>query len=223
MFFDQLSDISTIAKNTHCAIFVVPPDTKLDLKNALYLMPDDSKKTQQISVEQMRDFIALTGHRETTDRYFVITPADTMNESAQNTFLKTLEEPSDYCHFILLTTAPNLLLPTILSRSQVYIQRKKSVLDNPPMYSEKVMNLAKQMIAATSATLPKLADDIAKSKTNARELALNATAAAIEILYKAYYKTHQAKFLAKLPNFLALYDNLEHNGHIKLQIIANLC
>lgn len=223
MFFDQLSGIPTIAKNTHCAIFVVPPDTKLGLKNALYLTPDDSKKTHQISVEQMRDFIALTGHREITDRYFVIAPADAMNESAQNAFLKTLEEPSDYCHFILLTTAPNLLLPTILSRSQVYIQRKKSVLDNPPMYSEKVMNLAKQMIAATSATLPKLADDIAKSKTNARELALNATAAAIEILYKAYCKTHQAKFLAKLPNFLALYDSLEHNGHIKLQIIANLC
>lgn len=85
------------------------------------------------------------------------------------------------------------------------------------------MNLAKQMIAATPATLPRLADDISKSKTSARELALNITTAAIEILYKTYFKTHQTKFLAKLPNFIALYDNLEHNGHIKLQIIANLC
>lgn len=223
MFFEQLSDIPTIAKRTHCAIFVVPPDTKLELKNTLYLTPDASKKTNLITVEQMREFIALTNHRETTDRYFVISPADAMNESAENAFLKTLEEPSDFCHFILLTTAPNLLLPTILSRSQVYTHRKKSTLSNPPEYSTKIMNLAKQMIAATPATLPKLADDIAKSKTGARELALNTTAAAIEILYKTYFKTRQAKFLAKLPNFLTLYDNLEHNGHIKLQIIANLC
>ncbi len=223
MFFDQLTDIPTIAKRTQCAVFVVPPDAKLNLPHALYLTPDTSKKTSTISVEQMREFIALTGHRETTDRYFVISPADAMNESAANAFLKTLEEPSDYCHFILLTTAPNLLLPTILSRAQIYILRKKSALDNPPAHSEKVMNLAKQMIAATSSTLPKLAEDIAKSKTGARELALDTTAAAIEILYKAYFKTHQTKFLAKLPNFLTLYDNLEHNGHIKLQIIANLC
>lgn len=223
MFFDNLTDIPTIAKRTHCAIFVVPPDTKLSLKNALYLTPDTSKKTNLISVEQMRDFIALTTNRETTDRYFVISPADAMNESAENAFLKTLEEPSDFCHFILLTTTPNLLLPTILSRSQIYIHRQKSSINNPPEYSTKIMDLAKQMIAATPATLPKLADDIAKSKSNARELALNATAAAIEILYKTYFKNHQAKFLAKLPNFLALYDNLEHNGHIKLQIIANLC
>lgn len=223
MFFDDLTDILTIARRTHCAIFVVPSDTELDLKNALYLHPDPSKKTPTITVEQMRDFIALTGHRETTDRYFVISPADAMNESAESAFLKTLEEPSDYCHFILLTTAPNLLLPTILSRAQVYILRKKSTLDNPPAYSEKTINLAKQMIAATPVTLPKIAENITKSKTGARELALDTTAAAIEILYKTYFKTRQTKFLAKSPNFLALYDNLEQNGHIKLQIIANLC
>jgi len=223
MFFDQLTDIPAIAKRTHCAIFVVPPDTKLGLKNALYLTPDPNKKTTTISVDQMREFIALTNHRETTDRYFVISPADAINESAENAFLKTLEEPSNFCHFILLTTAPNLLLPTILSRSQVYIYRKKSALNDPPEYSTKIMGLAKQMIAATPTTLPKLADDIAKSKTGARELALNATAAAIEILYKTYFKTHQTKFLTKLPNFLTLYDSLKHNGHIKLQIVANLC
>lgn len=223
MFFDRLSDMPTIATRTHCTIFVIPKDHKLSLKNALYLTPDESKKTPTITVEQMREFIALTSHREITERYFVISPADAMNDSAANAFLKTLEEPSEHCHFILLTSAPNLLLPTILSRAQVYIYRTPTTFAAPPNYSEKIITLAKQMIAATPATLPKLAEDIAKSKTGARELALNATAAAIEILYKAYFKTSQAKFLAKLPNFLTLYENLEQNGHIKLQIIANLC
>lgn len=223
MFFDDLAKLPQIATRTHCVIFVISPDTKLTPKNAIYLTPDASKKVPTITVEQMREFIALTTHRETADRFFVITPADAMNESAANAFLKTLEEPSEHYHFILLTTAPNLLLPTILSRAQVFIYRQKSTLQDPPEYPEKVINLAKEMIAATPTTLPALADNLAKSKTNARGLALDVTAAAIEILYKAYFKTHQAKFLSKLPNFLSLYDNLKHNGHIKLQIIANLC
>ena len=46
----------------------------------------------------------------------VIIDADRMNESAANAFLKTLEEPPANCLLLLLTTAPDRLLTTILSR-----------------------------------------------------------------------------------------------------------
>ena len=46
----------------------------------------------------------------------VIVDADRMNESAANAFLKTLEEPPENCLLLLLTTAPDRLLTTILSR-----------------------------------------------------------------------------------------------------------
>ncbi len=46
----------------------------------------------------------------------VIVDADRMNESAANAFLKTLEEPPQNCLLLLLTTAPDRLLTTILSR-----------------------------------------------------------------------------------------------------------
>ena len=49
----------------------------------------------------------------------VIQEADTMNESAQNAFLKTLEEPPGKCLFILTTGRPSALLPTIRSRCQL--------------------------------------------------------------------------------------------------------
>ncbi|OQA82981.1 MAG: DNA polymerase III subunit tau [Lentisphaerae bacterium ADurb.Bin242] len=49
----------------------------------------------------------------------VIQEADTMNESAQNAFLKTLEEPPGKCLFILTTGRPSSLLPTIRSRCQL--------------------------------------------------------------------------------------------------------
>ncbi len=48
----------------------------------------------------------------------VIQDADTMNESAQNAFLKTLEEPPRQCVFILTTGRVSELLPTIRSRCQ---------------------------------------------------------------------------------------------------------
>ncbi len=48
----------------------------------------------------------------------IIQEADTMNEAAQNAFLKTLEEPPQKCLFVLATGKPGALLPTIRSRCQ---------------------------------------------------------------------------------------------------------
>lgn len=49
----------------------------------------------------------------------IIQDCDTMNENAQNAFLKTLEEPPEKCLFILTTGRPGALLPTIRSRCQI--------------------------------------------------------------------------------------------------------
>ncbi len=49
----------------------------------------------------------------------IIQDADTMNEKAQNAFLKTLEEPPKKCLFVLSTGRPSELLPTIRSRCQI--------------------------------------------------------------------------------------------------------
>ncbi len=223
MFFDKASSIPQIAADVSCSIFVVPNQTKLNIKHALYLRPEDEKKTATITVEQIRSFLALTSSREQSDRFFIITPADAMNEAAQNAFLKTFEEPRDFCHFILLTEQPKLLLPTILSRAQVFYLKQTHQLDQAPGAKPKVLAAAKQLIATPVRGLPALATDLTKSKTQPRQQALEIVATAIEILYKSYFKTGNAKFLTKLPNFLQLYDNLSKNGHIKLHLVADLC
>ena len=222
MFFDNLEQIPDIAKRTSCSVFVVPPNTELDLPLALRLSPADDKKTNIISVEQVREFIALSSNKEVRDRYFVITPADTMNEAAQNAFLKTLEEPKPFCHFVLLTEQPSALLPTILSRSQVYSLKLENVLDSAPSADEKTMKFAKQLIAAGPQDLPAIVAEITKNKTKTREQALDIAATAIELLYKSYFKTKNPKFLSKLPNFITLHKNLSANGHIKLHLVADL-
>jgi DNA polymerase III subunit delta' len=49
---------------------------------------------------------------------FVLERVDTMNDSAANTFLKTLEEPPPYVVLLLLTDRPSQVLATIASRCQ---------------------------------------------------------------------------------------------------------
>jgi DNA polymerase-3 subunit delta' len=55
---------------------------------------------------------------EATHRVFVLERADTMNDEAANSLLKTLEEPPSYVVLLLLTDRPTQVLPTISSRCQ---------------------------------------------------------------------------------------------------------
>jgi DNA polymerase-3 subunit delta' len=53
---------------------------------------------------------------ESRRRIFVLERADTLNDSAANRLLKTLEEPPPYAHLILLTGRVSDVLPTVRSR-----------------------------------------------------------------------------------------------------------
>jgi DNA polymerase-3 subunit delta' len=55
---------------------------------------------------------------EARHRVFVLERADTMNDEAANSLLKTLEEPPPYVVLLLLTDRPTQVLPTISSRCQ---------------------------------------------------------------------------------------------------------
>jgi DNA polymerase III subunit delta' len=64
--------------------------------------------------------VAAASHTpfESAWRVFVLERADTMDDPAANTLLKTLEEPPSYVVLILLTDRPTQVLPTIASRCQ---------------------------------------------------------------------------------------------------------
>ncbi len=226
MFFEQIDQIPTIAQRTSCGVFVVPPTfdpAELPLPHPLILRPDPNKKTEIITVEQLRDFLELTHTRSTSERFFLVTPAHALNLAAQNAFLKTFEEPKSHYHFLLFTDQPQALLPTILSRAQIFYLQTSGQLDQAPSADSKILALAKQLIAASPEQLPALATTLAKVKTQPRQHALNVTSAAIELLYKSYFKTQNPKFLAKLDGFLRLHGHLKRGGHIKLHLVADLC
>ena len=79
---------------------------------------------KMISIDQIRELVAEATLRpyEGRTKVFIVDPADGLSVSGSNSLLKTLEEPSRDTVFMLLTRAPDLLLPTIRSRSQsIYI------------------------------------------------------------------------------------------------------
>ena len=75
---------------------------------------------KNILVDAVRDLEREANFRpyEAKARFFLIDNADKMNDAASNALLKTLEEPSEASYIFLVTSRPDALLQTILSRCQ---------------------------------------------------------------------------------------------------------
>lgn len=82
-------------------------------------------------VEEVRDLIDKVKYSPIKGRYkvYIIDEVHMMTPSAFNALLKTLEEPPTHVLFILATTEPHKIIPTILSRCQRYDFGKVSRLD----------------------------------------------------------------------------------------------
>ncbi len=83
------------------------------------------------SVDDIRELIDQVRVPPQIGRYkvFIIDEVHMLSTSAFNAFLKTLEEPPAHAIFILATTEKHKILPTILSRCQVYDFQRMTVDD----------------------------------------------------------------------------------------------
>jgi DNA polymerase-3 subunit delta' len=76
-------------------------------------------ETQDLSIDQVRTLViahAAYPPHEGRAKVFIVRRAEELSVSAANALLKTLEEPLPRTHFVLLTSQPESLLPTIRSR-----------------------------------------------------------------------------------------------------------
>jgi DNA polymerase-3 subunit gamma/tau len=83
------------------------------------------------SVEDIRTLIDQVRIPPQIGRYkvYIIDEVHMLSQAAFNAFLKTLEEPPHHAIFILATTEKHKILPTILSRCQIYDFNRMNVQD----------------------------------------------------------------------------------------------
>jgi DNA polymerase III subunit delta' len=92
-----------IARGVHADVLIVEPG-----------------ESGSIKVDQVRDAVDRAAYRpfEGRRRLVIIDEADALMPEAQNALLKTLEEPPPASVFVLVTSRPDVLLPTVRSRCQ---------------------------------------------------------------------------------------------------------
>lgn len=155
-------------------------------------------------------------------KVYIIDEVHMLSASAFNAFLKTLEEPPPYAIFILATTEKHKILPTILSRCQIFdfkritpndtVEHLQEICDKEKITSDKA---ALQVIAQKSEGCMRDALSILDkivSFTNG-ELSYKNTLEHLNILDADYYfKLIEAMLDQDLATTLLLYDDINRKG-----------
>ena len=107
---DRCLNCQKIEHANHADVFWVRPESKSrQIKIGQIVRREDSPPRVLLDVVNLKP-------TESQYKFGIIVAADRMNEAASNAFLKTLEEPPPRSVLILLTTEPQRMLETILSR-----------------------------------------------------------------------------------------------------------
>jgi len=176
------------------------------------------------SVDDIRTLVDQVRFAPQAGKYkvYIIDEVHMLSSSAFNAFLKTLEEPPSYAIFILATTEKHKILPTILSRCQIFdfkritnndtVDHLREICDKEDIKAEKA---ALQVIAQKSEGCMRdalsIMDKIA-SFTNG-EITYQNTLEHLNILDADYYfKLMDCMLKQDLAGAMLLYDDINKKG-----------
>src|SRR5260370_42156171 len=114
----ECANCKAILRGNFPDVMWVMPQAELIARGLLSKADVENAPSKEIRVDEVRalskrlSLAALRGRRKIA----LLVPADAMNERAQNTLLKTREEPQPATTFLLVSANPDALLPTIRSR-----------------------------------------------------------------------------------------------------------
>jgi len=117
----------------------------------LHIRPDPG-----IGIDNIRDITRFLTRKPLNlpANIVVVHQAETLSLPAQNAFLKTLEDPPGNSQIYLITSQPDSLLPTILSRVRIINSPHKSYSSDPSHWSD----LFKQLLSSGVGDRLKLMD-----------------------------------------------------------------
>ncbi len=176
------------------------------------------------SVDDIRSLIEQVRFAPQMGKYkvYIIDEVHMLSSSAFNAFLKTLEEPPSYAIFILATTEKHKIIPTILSRCQIFdfkrittndtVDHLQEIVDKEEIKAEKA---ALQVIAQKSEGCMRDALSIMDkivSFTNG-ELTYQNTLEHLNILDADYFfKLLDAMQQQQLAEAMLLFDDINRKG-----------
>jgi DNA polymerase-3 subunit gamma/tau len=176
------------------------------------------------SVDDIRSLVEQVRFAPQAGKYkvYIVDEVHMLSASAFNAFLKTLEEPPSYAIFILATTEKHKILPTILSRCQIFDFKRITSSDTVSHLQEIV---SKEHIKAEESALQVIAQksegcmrdalsimDKIVSFTNG-ELTYQNTLEHLNILDHDYYFRLLDFFLEEdMAGAMLLYDEINRKG-----------
>lgn len=187
------------------------------------------------SVEDIRNLIDQVRFPPQDGKYkvYIIDEVHMLSSAAFNAFLKTLEEPPSYAIFILATTEKHKILPTILSRCQIFDFNRIQIKD----MANHLAHIAKQeKITADYQALEVIAQkadgglrdalsmfDLNVTFSSGDTLTYESVLENLHILdYDYYFRMTDALAASKLSEALLIYDDILRKGFDGHQFVVGL-
>lgn len=172
------------------------------------------------SVDDIRNLIAQVRIPPQIGKYsvFIIDEVHMLSQAAFNAFLKTLEEPPAHAIFILATTEKHKILPTILSRCQIYdfsritmrdiISHLKFVADNEGVkVDEQTLEVVAQKADGGMRDALSIFDQLVSF--SGKEISYNTAITNLNVLDSVhYFNLINYALQCDVPKSLLLYDEI---------------
>ena len=176
------------------------------------------------SVDDIRSLVDQVQIPPSDGRYrvFIVDEVHMLSAAAFNAFLKTLEEPPSYVIFILATTEKHKIIPTILSRCQIYdfsritiadmIDHLEYVASHEGITTERAaLNVIARKADGAMRDALSIFDQVAASSRG--NITYRSTIENLNVLDSQYYSRLVEAFMAgNVPDALLIYKEVRDRG-----------
>jgi DNA polymerase III subunit gamma/tau len=188
------------------------------------------------SVDDIRNLVEQVRYAPQSGKYkiYIIDEVHMLSNAAFNAFLKTLEEPPSYAIFILATTEKHKIIPTILSRCQIFDFNRIQVTDisshlnyiagkeNIDTEEEALHLIAQKADGALRDALSIF--DLIVTFSSGNKVTYKTTIENLHILdYDYYFKMTDFLLQENISQTLLTYDEILRNGFDGHNFIVGLC